>query len=298
MRTLETLRVAIVHYWLVNRRGGERVVEVLAELFPGADIYTLVADRSALSPVLQKRTLTTSFLQRLPGSRRFHQYFLPLYPFATEQFDLRDYDLILSSESGPAKGVITSSDCCHICYRSTLMRYIWDLYHDYRNRHGAGVFSRLAFSLVAHYVRLWDLASASRVDYFVANSNNVARRIRKHYRRDAAVIYPPISLSNGYISKNVDDYYLIVGQLVDYKRVDLAIDACNRLQRKLRIIGDGEQYKQLRRLAGPTIEFLGSVDDHTVFENYARCRALLFPGEEDFGIVPVEAHACGRPVIA
>lgn len=297
MRTKDQLRVAIVHYWLVNRRGGERVVEALADMFPQADLYTLVADPAALSPSLRRHSLTTSFLQHLPGSGRFHRYLLPLYPFALEQFDLRDYDLILSSESGPAKGIITSSECCHVCYCSTPMRYLWDLYHDYRNGHEARV-SRLAFSLVAHYVRLWDFASASRVDYFIANSSNVAGRIRKHYRREAAVIYPPVSLSHGYISEDLEDYYLTVGQLVDYKRVDLAIEACNRLQRKLRVIGDGEQYKQLRRLAGPTVEFLGSVDDHTVFENYARCRALLFPGEEDFGIVPVEAQSCGRPVIA
>lgn len=157
---------------------------------------------------------------------------------------------------------------------------------------------RAVFSLSAHYVRMWDLATASRVDHFVANSENVASRIRKHYRREAKVIHPPVTVSAGYISQRIEDYYLVVGQMVDYKRLDLAIEACNRLKRPLRIIGDGEQYKALRRLAGPTVSFLGSLPDDAVRENYAHCRAVLFPGEEDFGIVPVEAHSFGRPVIA
>jgi glycosyltransferase involved in cell wall biosynthesis len=290
------LRVAIVHYWFMSRRGGERVVETLAEMFPQADLFTLVADSTVLSPTIQKRRLATSFLQRLPGVLRYHRHLLPLYPLALEQFDLSDYDLVISSESGPAKGVITSSHTCHICYCHSPMRYLWDMYHQYRNT--SGPLTRAIFPLIAHYVRLWDLASASRVDYFLCNSEHVAGRIWKNYRREATTIYPPVAVSKGYISDTVEDYYLVVSQLVYYKRIDLAIEACNRLGRPLRIIGNGEQGKKLRSMAGPTVTFLGSLSDESVGESYARCRALLFPGEEDFGIVPVEAQSFGRPVIA
>jgi len=172
------------------------------------------------------------------------------------------------------------------------------MYHGYRAKAGLGGFTRMVFSLSAHYMRFWDLATVSRVDYFVANSLNVASRIRKHYRRDAHVIHPPVAVSAGYISPAIGDYYLAVGQLVDYKRIDLAIEACNRLGRPLRTIGDGDQYRRIRRQAGPTVKFLGFLPDEAVRENYARCRALLFPGEEDFGMVPVEAQSFGRPVIA
>jgi glycosyltransferase involved in cell wall biosynthesis len=242
--------------------------------------------------------VTTSFLQRLPGAKRWYRKLLPLFPVALEQFCLDNYDLVISTESGPAKGVITSAKTCHICYCFSPMRYLWDMYHRYRAAKGMGHFSRMIFSLAAHYVRLWDLAAAARVDYYAALSHCVAARIRKHYRREATVIYPPVAVSAGYLAPTVEDYYLVVSPLVDYKRVDLAIEACNRLGRPLRIIGDGEEYRRLRRLAGPSVTFLGYVSDEVVRENYARCRALLFPGEEDFGIVPVEAQSFGRPVIA
>jgi glycosyltransferase involved in cell wall biosynthesis len=298
MTDLSKLRIAIVHYWLINRRGGERVVEVLADMFPQAEIFTLLLDRSSLAGPLRTRRITPSSLQKLPGVNRYYRKLLPLFPMALEQFRLNGYDLIVSSESGPAKGVITPASTCHICYCHSPMRYLWDLFHQYKQGKGVGPLSRVLFTLSAHYVRMWDLATASRVDYFVANSENVALRIRKHYRREAKVINPPVEVSAGWTSSTLDDYYLVVSQLVDYKRVDLAIEACNRLRRPLRVVGDGEEYKRLRRLAGPTVQFLGFLPDETVRENYARCRALLFPGEEDFGMVPVEAHSFGRPVIA
>jgi glycosyltransferase involved in cell wall biosynthesis len=298
VKDLSQLRVAIVHYWLVRRRGGERVLEALAEMLPEADIFTLVLDRKSLKDSLRSHRITTSFLQKLPGAVRHYPKLLPLFPLAMEQFRLDSYDLVISSESGPAKGVITPAHTCHICYCHSPMRYLWDMYHRYRANQGLGWFTRTVFSLSAHYMRLWDLATARRVDYFVANSRNVASRIRKHYRREAQVIHPPVMVSAGYISPATEDYYLVVGELVDYKRIDLAIEACNRLGRPLRIIGDGDQYRRLRRLAGPTVKFLGFLPDEAVRENYARCRALLFPGEEDFGMVPVEAHSFGRPVIA
>jgi glycosyltransferase involved in cell wall biosynthesis len=289
-------RVAIVHYWFFGHAGGEQVTEALAEMFPQADLFCLAADPEMMSPRLRKHKLTTSFLQRIPGARRWYKQLLPLHPLALEQLDLSDYDLIISSESGPAKGIISHSDTCHICYCLSPMRYLWDLYHEYRR--GCRTLRRGAFSLVAHYMRMWDLASAARVDYFAAISQTVASRIHKHYHRDAQVIYPPVDVQAGYISEQIKDYYLVVSRLVDYKRIDLAITVCNQMSRHLRIIGEGEEYKRLRQLAGPTIEFLGWVDDEEVHESYAHCRALLFPGEEDFGIVPVEAQSFGRPVIA
>jgi len=290
------LKVALIFYWFVGHGGGEQVMDVLAEMFPQADLFCLVAERSTMTPRLRRHRLTTSFLQHVPGARRWHRHFLPLHPLALEQMDLSGYDLVVSLESGPTKGVLTHTETCHICYCLSPMRYIWDLYPEYRRQFGTIV--RSVFSLTAHYMRMWDLASAARVDCFAAISQTVAARIQKHYRRDASVIYPPVNISAGYLSQEHDDYYLVVGRLVDYKRVDLAINACNQLKRKLRIIGKGDQYEKLSRLAGPTIEFLGYADDQTVRENYAHCRALLFPGEEDFGIVPVEAQSFGRPVIA
>ena len=292
------MRVAIVHYWFVNRRGGEQVVEALCDLFPQADLFALVADRKTLSPELQKHKLTTSFLQKLPGSRKWHRHMLPLCPLAVEQFDLRGYDLVVSSESGPAKGVLTAPETCHICYCHTPMRYLWNFYQEYKNGSSLGPVRKLAFGLTAHYARLWDQSSAARVDYFAANSRNVAARVRKYYRREAEVIYPPVDVSGARLCEHIEDYYLVVGQLVNYKRVDLAIEACNKLGRPLRVVGAGEEYQWLRRIAGKTVSFLGPLSDEEVREQYARCRALLFPGEEDFGIVPVEAQASGRPVIA
>lgn len=293
---LSKLRVAIVHYWFVGRAGGEKVVEALAELFPQADLFSLVADRATLAPILRERALRTSFLQWIPGARKFHRHFLFLQPIALEQFDLSEYDLVISSESGPAKGVITSSKTCHICYCHSPMRYIWEMYPQYRRTMNPLVSA--VFSLAAHYMRLWDFASAGRVDYFVANSKFVASRIRKYYGRTSKVIHPPVETTAGNTSTAPGDYYLAVGRFVDYKRFDLAVRACTELNRRLRVVGSGPQYKALRRMAGPTVEFLGKVSDLKLRENLAGCRALLFPGEEDFGIVPVEAQSFGRPVIA
>jgi glycosyltransferase involved in cell wall biosynthesis len=290
------LRVAIVHYWFVGFTGGEKVVEALAEIFPQADLFALVAKPECLPDTLRSRRLTTSFLQHIPGSRRWYRHLLPLQPFALEQMDLSGYDLVISSESGPAKGVLSSANACHICYCHSPMRYLWDMYHSYIR--SMNPLTRAVFSATAHYLRAWDLASASRVDYFVANSRHVASRIRKHYRRDSSVIYPPVNVAAGYVSDHIEDYYLYVGRLIDYKRVDLAVQACRRLGRRLRIVGEGSQYKLLRRIAGPETEFLGRLDDNDLQECYAHCRALIFPGEEDFGMVPVEAQSFGRPVIA
>ncbi len=292
------LRVAIVHYWYIKRRGGERVLEVLAEMFPQADIFMLINDPKALIEPIKRHAITTSFLQKLPLSRKYHRALLPIYPLALEQFRLNDYDLVISHEAGPAKGVITRASTCHVCYCHTPMRYVWDMYHDYRAKAPLGILGRTMYSLASHYVRQWDFSSAARVDHFAASSQNSARRIRKFYGRDSAVIYPPVDVSAFEVSDAHDDYYLVVSPLVAYKRVDLAVEACNRLGRRLVVIGEGPESAALKRLAGPSVTFLGAQPDAVVKDHYRRCRAFLFPGEEDIGLTPIEAQASGRPVIA
>ena len=293
---LKQLRVAIVHYWFVGQGGGEKVVEAMTEMLPQADIFTLVANPEKLPASLHRRTINTSFLQKIPLATRFHRHFLLLYPIALEQFDLSNYDLVISSESGPAKGVITSSKTCHVCYCHSPMRYLWDMHAEYRS--GMNPIVRFVYDTASTWLRVWDLSSSFRVDYFVANSQFVASRIRKIYRRDSHVIHPPVKTSAGVIQQERGDYYLCAGRLVDYKRVDLAVKACTELGCPLRVVGAGPQLDSLRRLAGPTVSFLGSLSDAELRENYAHCKALLHPGEEDFGITPVEAQSFGRPVIA
>ncbi|WP_432821215.1 glycosyltransferase [Trichloromonas sp.] len=290
------MKVAIVHYWLVGMRGGEKVVEALCDLYPQADIFSLVVDFDAISDKLKAQTIVPSFVQRIPGARKYYQNFLPIYPMALEQFDLSGYDLVLSSESGPAKGVLTRPETCHICYCHTPMRYLWDMYHDYRR--DCGWLKRLAMVPLAHYLRQWDLASAARVDYFVANSRHVSQRIDKHYRRSSEVIHPPVDTGSFTVASEQGDFYLMVGQLVKYKRPDLAVEAFSRLGKPLVIIGEGEELGRLKKLAGPSVQLLGRQPFSVIQDHYSRCRAFVFPGEEDFGITPVEAQAAGRPVLA
>jgi glycosyltransferase involved in cell wall biosynthesis len=293
----QDISVAIVHYWFVARRGGEQVVDELCRLYPQADVYTLVHDPEALSETVRGHRLTSSFLQRLPWARRLYQKYLPLAPLALEQFDLGGYDLVISSESGPAKGVLTRPDALHVCYCHTPMRYLWDMAPEYRAR--AGRLTRWLMVPAAHYLRLWDQASAARVDHFVANSRHVASRIRKYYRRRAHVIHPPVDtdfFTPGPVDR--EDYYLLLGQLVAYKRPDVAVRAFSGSGRRLLVVGEGEMERTLRREAGPEVEFAGRLSREKVREHLQRCRALVFPGREDFGMVPVEAMACGTPVIA
>lgn len=290
------MRVAIVHHWYVTTGGGERVAEALASLYPQADLFALIADPARVPSSLAGRRLTTSFLDRLPFARRAHRHFLPLYPLAVEQLDLTGYDLVLTSDSGPMKGVIVSPSAVHVCYCHSPMRYLWDQYHPYRNQM-RGV-ARFAFSVAAHYVRNWDQAAAQRVTHFAANSRYVAARIRQYYGRESTVVYPPVDTASGRLHDNPSESYLTVSRLTSYKRVDLLIEACNRLGRRLRIIGTGPEEARLRSLAGNTIEFLGEVGHETLWNEYARCSAFLYAAEEDFGMALVEAQACGRPVIA
>jgi glycosyltransferase involved in cell wall biosynthesis len=290
------MRVAIVHYWLVSMRGGEKVVEALCDLYPDADIFTLVYDESRVSEKIKKHKITTSFLQRVPGAVKHYQSMLPLMPFALEGLDLTGYDLILSSESGPAKGIIPPPNATHICYCHSPMRYLWDHYHFYRS--SAGLFSRLLMPILAPLLRSWDVNTSMRVDRFLANSHHVSSRIGKYYRRPATVVYPPVAVDDFQISGETDDFYLCAGQLIPYKRMDLAVRAFTKMGRNLVVIGEGKELAQLKRIAGPTITFLGRAPFSVLKEKMARCRALIFPGEEDFGIVPVEVMASGRPIIA
>jgi glycosyltransferase involved in cell wall biosynthesis len=288
------MRVAIVHYWLLGMRGGERVVEALCRLAPEADIFTLFYDPEKVSPFLRSRRVKTSFLNSMKWCYRS---LLPLAPIALEHFDLRGYDLVISSESGPAKGVILPSTTRHVCYCHTPMRYLWDLYPDYLHEWTRSHIKRAVMAPLANYLRVWDFATAARVDEFVANSDNVRRRIFKTYRRDATVVHPPVALQN-FRYEPAEDYYLIVSELVSYKRLDLAVRYFSRTGRKLRVAGDGPQARDLRRSAGASIEFCGRVPDDQLQELFARCRAFILPGEEDFGMTAVEATASGKAVIA
>ncbi|SDA27302.1 Glycosyltransferase involved in cell wall bisynthesis [Methylobacterium sp. UNC378MF] len=292
------MKVAIVHYWLVGMRGGEKVIEALCNLYPEADIFTHVYAPQAMSPAIAAHRVTTSFIGTLPFAAKRYKSYLPLMPMALEQLDLRGYDLIISSESGPAKGIIPPSDAVHICYCHSPMRYVWNMYHDYRER--TGLLTRLMMPPMAHYIRNWDAISAGRVHEFIANSNTVARRIETYYRRQAEVIHPPVDTAafETVPAGELGDYHLMVGELVRYKRPELAIQAFNRLQKPLVVIGGGEMLRELHSMAGPHIRILGPQPFDVLKHHYARCQALIFPGEEDFGIVPVEAMASGRPVVA
>jgi glycosyltransferase involved in cell wall biosynthesis len=265
-------------------------------MFPNADVFTLFLDAQRLPPALQKHKITSSVLDKIPGARRVHRHFLPFYPLAVEMLDLSGYDLVITSDSGPMKGVVTDLNATHICYCHSPMRYIWDGHSAYLR--GMSPLMQTIFGLTSHYVRNWDYSAAQRVDYFVANSNYVAERIWKYYRRDSTIIHPPINTSHSFVADRHDDYYLAVGRLVPYKRTDILIEACSRLGRKLVIVGDGPEAKRLKKHAGKNIEFLGEADESQLRNIYARCRALLFAADEDFGMVPLEAQSYGRPVIA
>jgi len=292
----KNVRVAIVHYWLVSMRGGEKVVEAFCDMYPDADIFTLVYDERKVSEKIRRHKVTTSFLQKIPGAVKHYQSLLPLMPFALESFDLSGYDLILSSESGPAKGIVPGPQAVHICYCHSPMRYLWDHYHFYRAN--SGMLARALLTMMAPPLRAWDVSTSARVDHFVANSRHVADRIEKYYRRSATVLSPPVSVHEFAPTAATKDFFLLAGQLVGYKRADLAVEAFTRMGENLVVIGEGSEMPKLRRIAGPTVSFLGRAPFPLLKDMLARCRALVFPGEEDFGIVPVEAMASGRPVIA
>ena len=289
------MRVAVVHHWFVTRGGGERVAECLASLFPEAEIFSLVESEAGLPASLLERRRHTSFLQRVPFGRSHHRHMLPLYPSATESLDLRGFDLVISTDSGPVKGVRLDPGAVHVCYCHSPMRYLWDGYDAYRAQMGG--LTRAAFMLTAGRVRRWDYAAAQRVTHFVANSEYVADRIRRCYGRASTVIHPPIDLKRAVMGQP-GEHFLCAGRLVRYKRTELMIGACRRLGRQLRVAGAGPEAAKLRALGAPGVTFLGEMTDIDLWREYASCRALLFAADEDFGMVPLEAQACGRPVVA
>jgi glycosyltransferase involved in cell wall biosynthesis len=293
------MRVALVHDWLTGMRGGEKVLLSLARLFPDAPIYTLLHVKGTLSPALEARTIRTTFVQRLPGVARRYRHYLPAFPAAAASFDLRAFELIVSSSHCVAKGVRVPAGAVHLCYCHTPMRYVWDRYDDY---FGPGRVSGLAARLipsVAEGLRAWDVATASRVDRYAANSAYVASRIRRCYGREAEVIPPPVDTD--FFTPGSDSpggYDLVVSALAPYKRIDLVLEAYRGTGRPLRIVGAGPELDRLRARAPAEASFLGWVDDLALRDLYRGCRAVLMPGIEDFGIVPVEAMACGKPAVA
>lgn len=293
------MRVAIVHHWFVTRGGGERVAECIASLFPDAEIFTLVADTPGIPRGLLGHRIHTSFLQRIPLAKNYHRHMLPLYPAATEGLDLRGFDLVISSDSGPVKGIRADATAVHICYCHSPMRYLYDGYEDYRAH--MGTVTRRIFSATARRVRAWDRKAAQRVTYFIANSKYVAGRIQRFYGKESTVIHPPIDLHRAKLTEVPGAHYLCAGRLVGYKRTELMIEACMRLGRSLRIAGTGPEGPRLRRLASDSrsgVIFLGEIATEALWMEYADCRALLFAADEDFGMVPLEVQACGRPVVA
>lgn len=295
------MKVALVHDWLVTYAGAERVLEQMLATFPEADVFSLIdfvptAERG----FLQNRLVHTSFLQRIPGMRRGYRRFLPLMPLAIEQFDLSSYNLILSSSYAVAKGVLTGPDQFHICLCHSPMRYAWDLQHQYLRETGFDHGFRGALARwMLHRVRLWDVRSAAGVDEFIAISRYIARRIWKVYRRRATVIYPPVDVDAFTPGGAREDFYVTASRMVPYKRIDVIVEAFAAMpERRLVVIGDGPEASRIRARAGPNIDFLGHQPFHALRDHLRRARAFVFAAEEDFGIAPLEAQACGTPVIA
>ncbi|GAC1638540.1 MAG: glycosyltransferase [Chloroflexota bacterium] len=294
---LRSLRVALVHDYLNQAGGAEKVVEVFAEMFPEAPVYTSVYDRENMPEIWKSHDVRTSFLQKVSPRVSVARALVPFYPTAFELFDLRSFDLVLSSTTAFAKSVITRPETCHICYCNNPTRFLW-MYHDYFEHDGLPRIGQALIAGMLNPLRTWDFVAAQRVDFFIAGSRNASRRITKYYRRQSDVVQAPIDGAAFETSPEVGDFFLVVARLQPYKRIDLAVEACNRLGAPLRVIGEGPDRVRLESMAGPTVQFLGRVPDAEVRAHMARCRALLFPGEEDFGLTPLETQASGRPVIA
>lgn len=296
------MKVALIHDHLAQDGGAEKVLEVFSNMFQEAPIYTLLYDKKNVENRYPNRRVDASIIQKMPGGVRFYQWYLPFMPMAVEFFDLREYDLVISDTSSFAKGVITQTDSTHICYCHTPTRYLWSDTHQYINELKYNKFLKKIASLILSRIRIWDRLAADRVDYFIANSKTVQARIKKYYKRDSFVIYPPVETNKFYIAKELGDYFLIGCRLAPYKRVDLVIESFKKLgpDYKLKIFGDGVDMKRLKKIAqsSPNIEFLGRVNDEFKAQLFSKCLAFINPQEEDFGISKVEAMASGRPVIA
>ena len=297
MKGGSAVSVALVHEFFCNLGGSDQVAATLHQLYPQAPVYTLlVSSRNKDAELLRGMDLRCSFVQRLPLARRWHEPYLPLFPAAIESFDLSGYELILSSSHVCAKGVIPAPEALHICYCHTPARYAWDLGPLYLRR--LNPLLRAYASAVMHRLRVWDVTASARVDHFIANSRFVAQRIRRYYHRSATVIHPPVDTAYFTPGEEQGGYWLVVSRLTAYKRVDLAVEAFGRLGLPLVVIGDGPERRRLQRRAGPNVTFLGAVSRGEVRDAMRRCRGLIYPGKEDFGITPVEAQATGRPVVA
>jgi glycosyltransferase involved in cell wall biosynthesis len=296
--TPQPQRVAIVHEWFTSMRGGEKCVEALCEVFPDADVYALLHVPGSVSPIIERALVRTSFVQHLPGARTHYRRYLPLFPSAVRQFDLCGYDLVITSNHCVAKGARVPPDALHVCYCYTPMRYIWNQYDEYFGKGRAGLLTRAAMRLCVGPLRRWDVATASHPHHFVAISENVRKRIQSIYGRSSDLIYPPVDTSRFTLSRADRGYYLIVSALVPYKAVDVAIAAFNETGDRLIIVGEGPDRPRLEKLAGKNIVFEGWQPDENLADYYAGCSGVIFPGEEDFGIVPVEAMAVGKPVLA
>lgn len=292
------MRIALVHDYLIQDGGAERVLEVFQECWPDAPIFALLHDPKRMRNRFRGSDIRTSFLQKFPFSKTRYKWLMPLMPAATERYDLREFDVILSSTSAFAKGVITRPDSLHLCYCHTPTRYLWSDTHSYVDELGIPGLVKRVMPLLLSNIRVWDRLAANRVDRFIANSRTVQDRIRKYYQRDSLVLHPPVETSNYRIAPKTDDYYVAGGRLVSYKRFDIVVHAFNKLGIPLKIFGDGPEMKGLKKIAKPNIEFLGRIDERDKAELYAKAIAYLHPQEEDFGITAVEAMSAGRPVIA
>lgn len=290
-------KIALVHDYFIQMGGAEKVAEEMHKMFPRAPMFTTVDTRAEAPVALRKAPVHTTWMQYLPGIKKNFRHFFAVYPFAVEGINLKEYDLILSSSSGYAKGVRKRKGAIHICYCHTPMRWAWR-YDDYAAREEFSGVKRFVLPPLIAGVRRWDLRAAEQPDFYIANSHNVAQRIKETYKRDAIVIPPPIDVNRFVADEPDEDFYLVLSRLISYKKIDLAIEACKKLNRRLVVIGDGPDRKRLEKLAGKQTKFLGRQPDEIVTKYASQCRALLFPGEEDFGMVPLEINASGRPVIA
>ncbi|MCK4636125.1 MAG: glycosyltransferase [Candidatus Moranbacteria bacterium] len=292
------MKIALVHDYLVQHGGAERVLQCFCEIFPNAPIYTLVYNKEIMRDSFSDRRIYTSSLQKFPFSKKWHRIFPPLMPAAIEEFDFSMYDVVLSDSSSYAKGIITGANTLHICYTHTPMRYAWDDCQEYTDDFYYPKFVKVLIPFMMNYIRVWDGVGSDRVDKYLANSEFVARRIKKYYKKNATVINPPVDIKNFSISNKTEDYFLMVGRLISYKKHNVAIEAFNKLGLPLKIIGRGPELQKLKKQAKSNIEFLERVNDEEITKYYSECKAFIFPQEEDFGIVAIEALAAGRPIIA